>query len=880
MRARLREWWLRFLGTFTRPDGMEDELRFHLEMAEQEALRRGAPPGELARQARLRAGGVTQAAEAVREQRSIGWLGDFLRDSRHGARLLAKSPLFTTAAILSLALGIGANTAIFSLIDAVMLRMMPVHEPERLVQFVKYRETDRRGSFSYPLYRRFRSELHSFDGLLARFPVGRREASFGVEPEIVNAELVSGNYYSVLGVSAIAGRTFDEDADRNPSPVAVISYAFWKRRFGMDPGVVGRAFRLNRTVFTIVGVTPPEFFGVAVGESPDVAFPLTMDGEVRGSQSMLHCVGCGWLQVIGRLRAGQSLTGAQAEVSTLFSGIVQAQAQREENGLYRQEALSQRMRLEPAGNGLDTLRVRFSEPLRILMGIVALVLLIACANLANLLLGRAAARRREIGVRMAIGAGRGRVIRQLLAEGLLLAVAGGVMSLLLACWSANALVTVMSNGGARIALNIRPDLRVLSFAAAISIGACLLFSLAPAIQASRVGIQPVLAEARGARWRLGRGLIAAQVAISLVLLIGAGLFGRTLLRLYSLETGFDRSNVLLFSVNSDHASLRGSELRARILQDLRSIPGIASASYGMSPIGPSGWDGSITVEGYTFGPNEDDRVLLNAVEPDYFKTLRTPVVLGREFGPRDTGSGPKVAVVNEAFARRYFRDRSPLGKWVNMTGETDRREIVGVVKDVRLPSIRQQVQPAMYIALAQRGDPGWGGYIVRGTVNRAMVDGALKRIDPKLRSDDVSTLEEHLSRGILKERVMGTLSGLFGALSLLLVSVGIYGVMAFQVARRQKEIGIRMALGARPHQVIGMVLVETAAPVAIGVITGVAGALALTRVAEKMLFGVKPTDPLTFAAAGTLLVTLALTAAYLPSRAAGRLSPVETLRCE
>ena len=849
----LREWCLRVWRTFTNRHGeMEEELRFHLEMAEQEAVRRGAS----VREARLRAGGFAQASDAVRDQGAIGWLRDFLRDSRHGVRLLSKSPLFAAAAIVSLALGIGANTAIFSLIDAVMLRMMPVHEPERL-------------------------ELRSFDGGFARASMGRREAVFGREPEMVNAELVSGNYYSVLGVSAIAGRTFDEEVDQHPSAVAVISHAFWKRRFGMDPGVIGRSFRLNRTLFTIVGVTPPEFYGVEVGEAPEVTFPLTMDGEVRGGESWLAYDSRGWLSVMGRLRRGQSLALAQAEVSAVFSSVVQAKAKFSNKELFRKQILSQRMRLEPAGNGLDALRQRFSEPLRILMGIVALVLLIACANLANLLLGRAAVRRREIAVRLAMGAGRGRIIRQLVAEGLLLAVAGGAIGVLLACWSANALVTVMSNGSERIALNIRPDLRVLAFAAAVSIAACLLFSLAPAISASRQGIQPGLAEARGgARWRLGRGLIAAQVAISVVLLIGAGLFGRTLLRLYSLETGFDRGDVLLFSANADHAALRGPALRTRVLQDLRSIPGVSAASFALSPVGPSGWDGSIRVEGYTHAPNEDDRAQLSAAEADYFKTLRTPVILGREFDGRDTETSPKVAIVNEAFARRYFGERSPLGKWANIAGETARREIVGVVKDVRSRSLRGEIAPTMYIALAQRSAPPWGVYVVRGSAGGAVIQSVLKRIDPTLRADDIRTLEEDLSRGILQERMMGTLSGFFGVLSLLLVSVGIYGVMAFQVARRQKEIGIRMALGARPIQVTGMILAETALPVGIGVSAGIAGALALTRVAEKMLFGAKPTALVTFAGACALLVALALTAAYLPSRAAAKLSPVETLRCE
>jgi putative ABC transport system permease protein len=878
MRFRLLEWWRRCLGTFWHRDAREteEELRFHLQMAELHALRRG----EDAREGRLRAGSVSQAAEAVRDQGTLRWLSDFLRDSRHGIRLLARTPVFTVAAIVSLALGIGANTAIFSLIDAVILRMMPVHEPERLVQFVKFRPPYGRSWFSYPLFHRLQDELRCFDGVLARTSITRREVTFGAEPEIANTEEVSANYYSVLGVSAIVGRTFGEDIERNPSPVAVISYTFWSRRFGLDSSVIGRSFRLNRTVFTIIGVTPPEFHGVSVGEAPEITFPLALDGAVRDAQPMLACDSCGWLALLGRLRHGQSLHGAQAEVSTVFAGVVQAEAAHLTRELFRKHIREQHIELQAAGNGFDSLRERFSQPLQVLMGIVALVLLIACVNLANLLLGRSAARRREIAVRLAMGAGRSRVIRQMVAEGMLLALSGGALGVLLAWWSANALVTVMSNGGARIALDIRPNLRVLGFAGAVSVAACLLFSLAPAIQAVRQGIRPALAEARGsARWRLGRGLVAAQIAISMVLLIGAGLFARTLTRLYAIETGFDRAQVLLFSVNASHAGLRGPALLSRILEDLRQVHGVTSASFATSAIGSTGWDNSVRVEGYTFAPNEDDHAHMNAVTPDYFQTLRTPIVLGRGFNDRDTETSPRVAIVNETFARRFFSDRQPLGKWITLERDRHQIVIIGVAKDVQVPNLRDGIPPAVYVDALQNGSPG-GGYLVRGSMTGAMVDSVLKRVDPKLRAEDVRTLEEHLSRTILRERIMGTISGFFGALSLLLVSVGIYGVMAFQVARRQKEIGIRLALGARPAQVTRMVLAETALPVGVGITGGIAGALALTHVLEKLLFGVKPTDLITFAGAGGLLAALALIAAYWPGRAAARLSPVETLRCE
>jgi len=712
--------------------------------------------------------------------------------------------------------------------------------------------------------------------------MGRRDVVFDGEPEAVSAELVSGNYYSMLGVVPYAGQVFDPEMDMKPAPVAVISHAYWQRRFRLDPGVIGRSFRWNGRGFTIVGVTPPEFHGVIPGKAPEITLPLSMAGEILDGSGWFTSDSRFWLQVMGRLRAGYSIESAQAEVTTNYSRVIRAEAEHYKgNEFRRQQILALRMPLEAAGNGFDVLRSRFAEPLQLLMGTVALILLIACANLANLLLGRATTRRREIAVRLAMGAGRARILRQMLAEGMLLASIAGMLGVLLAWWSANALVVMMSNGGEPIALNLRPDLRVLAFAALISVVACLMFSLAPAIQATGRGIQPGLAEARlGARWRWGRGLIAAQVAISAVLLIVAGLFGRTLLRLYSIEAGFQREDVLLISVKTDRAGLQGHALRDHILESWRSTPGVLSASFEMSPLSYKGWEISANVEGHTYGPNEDDLVHVSYIAEDYFRTLRTPVIVGREFNGRDTATSPKAVVVNEAFARRYFHGQSPVGKWVNFKGDPERMEIVGMAKDIRSRSLRGDIPATLYVAAAQASRPPTGVYILRGAGTAGIVDSALSRVDVNLRATDVRTLEESLSRSILQQRMLGTLSGLFGALSLVLVSVGVYGVMAFQVARRQKEIGIRMALGARPIQVIGMVLRETAVPVGAGVGIGLVSASGLTRVAENMLYGVSPTDPVSFVGAGGLLLLLALVAAYLPSRRAARLSPVETLRCE
>lgn len=851
------EIWRRLLQTL-RHNAMEDreeELRFHLEMAEHEP----------------HTGNLAQAIDAIHDQATIPWLRDLLHDSRHAIRLLAKAPLFTTTAILSLALGIGANTAIFSLMDAVILRMMPVQNPGQLVQFGR--------DLPYPMYVQFRNELRCFTDILAHSSIGQRDIFFDRDAETVQAELVSSNYYSLLGVSPLYGRLLDATNE----PEAVISHAYWVRRFSSDPSAIGRTFRWNGLPFTIIGITPPEFQGTVPGQRPDITLPVLAGGDfVRRGPGWRTSNSVRWLESMGRLRDGYTMEAAQAEVASLYARVLETEAKlANENEFHRQRILAQKMPLEAAGNGFDFLRYRFAEPLRWLMGIVALILLIACANLANLLLGRAAARRREIAVRVALGAGRSRIIRQMLAEGLVLAIAAGLLGILVAQWSASALVVMMSNGGDPIAVNLRPDLRILLFAAAVSLVACLLFSLAPAIQAASHGIHPVLAESRSsARWRWGRALIAAQAAISILLVIGAGLFGRTLLQLYLSEAGFRSDDVTLISLKTDYANLQGHELRESILTSLRSMPGVAAATFEMSPLRHKGWEMSLVAEGHTSSSKEDDLVHVNYIATDYFATLRSPLKAGREFNVRDTSTAPKVLIVNEAFARRYFNGQSPIGKWASIKGDTARMEIIGMAEDIRARSLRSAVPPTAYIAVAQANEAPQGGYFIRGLVPVTTITEAIHRVDPKLRITDLRSLDENLSRSILTERMLGTLSALFGAISLVLVSLGVYAVMATQVTNRQKEIGLRMALGARPIEVIGMILAEGLAPLATGLAVGTLGALGLTRLAEKMLYGVSPTDPLTFLGAATLILALAILAAYLPSRRAARVNPIETLRCD
>ena len=885
-------WLRRFLRRGRLERDLDRELHDHLERRIADLTSAGMGAREAARRARLEFGGLDVAKEACRDARGTRWAEDFFRDCRYGMRVLGRSPVFTSVAILSLALGIGANTAIFSLMDRTMFRMMPVREPERLVQITRFHPPYGASSMSWLLVRSLRDGLGSFEGLLAYHKLGVRDITIDRDPEPADFDLVSGSYYPLLGVTAALGRTFGEDTDRAPgaAPVAVISHRYWERRFASDPAAIGKTFRRLNTVFTIIGVTPREFFGTTVGREPDITVPLAMDAQVRGGTSWLNEPNYSWLSVMGRMKRGRTISQAEAEAKTVFAHIVAADSSPDEYDSERRARRNEYVELQPGGNGFDELRRRFGEPLKILMGTVALLLLLACANLANLLLARAAGRQREIAVRLAVGAGRGRVVRQLLAEGLLLVLAGGTAGVGLAYLLAGGLVTLMSNGGNRMLLDVRPEWRMLLFAAAESTVACLLFSLAPAVQATRRSFQPALAEIRAARWRLGKSLVVAQIAISVLLAIGAGLFGRTLLNLYTMDAGFVRHGVILFSTNAGRLGYgreRIQQIQTRVPEELRALPGIQSASISMfAPISGGGWDGAFVVDGHTPAAGEDDVSHINSVGADYFKTFGTPVVLGREFAERDTATSPRVAVVNEAFARYYFPNRSPLGRWVAFRPEPNTHaEIVGVVKDVKYESLRREFPRTVYL-MAEQVPPGPDSYVfsVRTAAGMSVavpvIERTLERIDPLLRPASAISLEDYVGRSLLQERMMATLAGFFGAVAMLLGAVGIYGVMAFQVARRRKEIGIRLALGADAGSVIGMVLGQTARLTLAGCAIGAAGGLALTRVAADLLYGVRPNDPLTFVAAAAGLVAIALAAAYVPGRSAARTDPVQTLRVD
>jgi len=816
-----------------------------------------------------------------------------MNDLRYALRQLRKDPGFTAVAVLSLALGIGANTAIFGLIDAVLLKNMPVKDPKELVQVIRIDPRWGVAFFlSYPAFERFRDHNRAFTGMFAVTGISGMKIRLNGQTEQVDGQFVSGTFYSVLGVGAIQGRTFTADDDRIPGghPVAVLSHSYWKRRFALDPSVVGKTLTLDRTLYTVIGVTPPEFFGVSVGRSPDIYLPLRMH------TSFLAGPLSNWLQVMARLRPGVIQEQAQVELAGLFSQQL-AEIPRSDWTLHDQrELLAQRVEVTSAGNGLSDLRRQFSKPLWILMAVVGLVLLISCANVASLLLARAAARQKEIAVRLAIGAGRGRLIRQLLTESILLAALAGSSGLLLAYWTGDLLVTFMSRREAPIVIDLHPDLRVLLFTVGLSIAAGILFGLAPALRASSVNLTPALKQETlydvARRFpRLGRALVVTQVAVSLFLLIGAGLFIRTLQNLKTLDAGFKRENLLLFSMDATESGYKGiriGNLYQQVLERLKALPGVREASLSLvTPIEGGGWSASVRVSGYAARPDEDMIVYLNRVGPEFFGTLGMQVLQGRDFDARDHQNSERVALINETMARYFFGTESPIGKHFGWGDAEDRSdfEIVGVVKDAKYPNLRTATPRTAYVyAFQDLQSLGWTHFEVRTMGNPTTVISRIRTeiqsIDKSLTVSGFRTLDQQVNDSLREERLIATLSSAFGFLALLLASIGLYGTLSYAVSRRVKEIGIRMALGARQADVLWLVLREATVLVLCGAGVGLIAATAMNRLIASMLFGLTPSDPMALFIATSVLLAVALLAAWLPARRASKVDPMVALRYE
>jgi predicted permease len=867
---------------------LESEIRFHIDSLARDYIAQGVDPREARRRARLEFGGAAQIQEDLRDVHHPRWLADLRMDLVYAARTLRRSPGFLACAVLTLALGIGANTAIFSLIDAVMLRPLPVRDPSALIQIARLSETGGDRAVSYPLFEYFRGHLSSISGAFAEMPLVNTITLGGVD-ETIYGDAVSGEYYSVLGLAPAAGRLLGPEDDAAPSPVAVISYAFWQRRFALDPAAVGKAFIAGRTALTIVGVEPPGFSSISHGRTSDFTVPLFMTEQINGgNREWRQRWNSNFLAMMARLKPGVTVARANAEVEALFGGWRRDKAGTLKGDFQRNRFLKERAGALPAAAGLNGLRYEFFEPLAVLMCIVALVLLLACANLSGLLLARAASRQREVSIRRALGAGNGRLARQFLAESMLLTACGGIAGFALAQWFSRALIAMMANGD-QLDLSVSPDWRILAFTGAISLLACVLAGLAPGLNAGKTSVNPALKQVRsGGHRRLGRALVVAQLGISMTLLIGASLFIRTLVKLYSVDTGLRTDSVFLFGVETktQFPPARALAIQSAIVDRLQSIPGVVYASAAaMGPITGGLWSDSVQVEGYVFRPGEDNTVALNAIAPKFFAVTGTPLLLGRDFDEHDAAGSKPVAIVNQLFVRSFFGGQSPLGRHVTSANVV--YEVVGVVGDAKYGSLRNAMPKTMYIHWMQRQGARPTGYayfarVASGDPMRVApaMERAIPEVDSALRLRTPQTFAEAVDQSTLNERMMATLGGFFGLLALIVACLGIFGIMAFQVSRRINEIGVRLALGATGHNIIALVLREVAMMLIPGCAVGCIAAVCLARFAKSMLFGVTPTDPVAFALAVCALAAATLAAGFLPALRASRVDPMAALRCD
>jgi predicted permease len=840
-----------------------------------------------------------------------------LKDLRYAIRTLLKRPGFTAIAVVTLALGIGANTAIFTLLNAVTLKQLPVTRPQELVLF---QEGSDEGTsmgdpssaewrrYSFASYEYFRThdqnyqELSAFRSGESRLSVRAAGTQADETAQRAQAHLVSGNYFKVLGVNALLGRMLTPEDDKAAaSPATVISYGYWKTQWKSDPQIINKEVVLNRTSFTIVGVAPPEFFGVRVRRSPDLWVPLAFHPQIEMRNSFLEDPRAYWLNLVGRLKPGVPLEQAQASANVSLHQFLTNEAGAKLSDERSKAIASAYVKLTPGARGISGLRIAYSRALQMLMVIVGLVLLIACANVGNLLLSRAAARKAEISLRLALGASRYRIVRQLLTESLLLAVIGGIGGILFAQWGVSVLVTLVARTSP---LDVRPDLWVLSFTAGVSLLAGLLFGMLPAFSASKTDLTTALKEKSARTGRTGLGglrlnlastLVVSQVALSLVLLAGAGLFARSLMKLQEENVGFNRDNVLLLGIDPRLGGYKPAELSAlyrQLLDRIGELPGVKSATIATySPISGTGRSSTVNVRGYTPKPEEEMGVADLLIAPGYCETLGVPLLLGREIGVRDTPGSQKVAVVNQSFANYFFHGENPIGRRFQFGDDDDpdhgpETEIVGVVGDVKYESAKDEAGRTVYRPLlqVQTSDAYSSNVEIRTTGDPARLAPAarqaISQVDGKLPIFGVTTLREQLSGALQQEKLIAELVSFFGLLALLLACIGLCGVMAHGVVRRTKEIGIRMALGAERSRIVWMVLRETIVLVLLGIVIGVPASLAATRLIASQLFGLSAADPLTLLVAASVLSVVAVLAGLLPARKASKVNPLIALRYE
>jgi predicted permease len=896
---------------------LEQEMQLHLELREQEKMQAGLSPEAAHYAAQRRFGNPTVLRE--RSHNEWGWqtLEHLLQDITFGLRTMLRcSPVLTLVAVCSLALGIGANTAIFSLLDALLLRNLPVTDPQQLVLFGHGRWVGSMGGlpnaswdlFSYPFYREFSRKTEVFSGVTAvnSIEMGGHAFFAGGGPQLFRADLVSGNYFDVLGVHPILGRALNEEDDRSPGagPVAVASYTWWTHH-GRDPDVVGKTLRIESTGYTLVGVAQPGFFGATVGESPDFWIPLSMEKEISPGWNGLTDKDFQSLYLIARLKPGVTVAQASSSTNLLFRQIIRSEYTGANPSAKDLEDIRHaQIELTPAARGLSQLRLQMSLPLEILMTVVGLVLLIACANIANLLLARGVARSREIAVRMALGATRSRLILQLLTESTLLACVGAILGVALAWKTGSVLLRLGAGQNQPAPLDVTPDLGVLLFTLAITGLTAILFGVTPALRATRPGAGPSLTEGRGLvsapnRNRLGRGLIVAQISLSLVLLAGAGLFLRSLLKVASVDTGFDKRNVLVFGLDEYSVGLPPDErlgnLQQQIEDRVQQLPAVRAASFSMFTFNEGEWSNDVSAEGVPRTPENSHDVLFNVVGTRYFSTFGLPILAGRDFTAQDTAHSPQVALVNEAMQRRFFPGGSAIGHRFGLGSDPTHSgdfEIIGVVKDAKYVALSEHPQIAAYFPWTQHIQY-FSSFSVRYQGDPRAVTAEVRQVigsvNPHVIVGSVSTLADQVDSSIGNQQLIAQLSVFFSLLATLLVCIGIYGLVSYAVARRTKEIGVRMALGAPRSRVQWMVMREILLLAGGGLLIGIPVTLLGANLVAKLedphlmgriLFGVGPDDPASLGAAMLLMLAVASLAGYLPARRAARIDPMTALREE
>jgi putative ABC transport system permease protein len=895
--------WTRFFRRAHWDDERAKELQDYLAHEIDDNIARGMSPQDAAAAAHRRLGNATQIREEIYDMNTLGFIDTVWQDLRYGFRLLRKNPTFALVAILTLALGTGANAAIFQLLNSVRMRALPVDRPHELAVIgIETNGTGRTGRFlsrrpffSEPLWQAIRSEQRGFTQLFAWGITIWNLATDG-EEQPSQGIYVSGNFFETLGVGPQLGRVLTDADDQKGcgAPGAVLSHGFWQARYGGNRAVVGQTISLDNRPFEIVGVTPPEFFGVEVGRTFDVALPLCAEALFQGPQSGVGRGDVWFLDLMGRLAPGWTAERAQTQLEAVSPGIFQSTLPARYDPATAKNYLAFKLTAAPAGTGVSGVRRAYATQLWILLGATGLVLLITCANLANLMLARTTAREREIAVRLAIGASRRRIVRQMLSESLLIAGLGALGGAILAQWLSRSLVLFLSTGSTQLFLDLTPDWRVFAFIAAVAVFACLLFGLSPALKAT--GTNPGRTMQGGGRsstdaperFALRRGLIVVQVALSMVLIVGALLFARSLRNLVRVDPGFRQDGIVAVDIDVRRGTVEPEARRqvyTQAMERVRAVPGVQSAAKAfIVPMSGSGWNQNILID----GQEKEGNVNFNRVGADYFRVMETPLLAGRAFGPADRLGSPETAIVNESFAKKYFGGANPIGRTfqlvTNLGGPQPHFQIVGLVKDTKYTDLREDFTPIGYFAAEQETEIGpFLDLVLRTDMPLASITPSITRAVREVAPGATvayRSVRTWVRDSLVTERLMATLSAFFGVLATLIATIGLYGVMSYMVSRRKVEIGIRMALGAEPRSVVGMILRESGLLLVVGVAAGVGLAVLMSRWAASLLYGLDQYDPMSFALAVTGLGAVSFLAAWLPARRASRLAPTIALRAD